>query len=155
MTQQNWKIFTGKQARTVKEEADSNHEPALVQRAETPRAANDPVERLINIDPPGWRQRRQQPFEADETTIELVNAALYLRRPLLVTGPPGTGKSSLAYAIADELKLAPILKWPINSRSTLTEGLYHYDAIARLRDANLEKPGDERRSEDIRRYLRL
>ena len=48
---------------------------------------------------------RATTFQATEKAIELVNAALYLRRPLLVTGKPGTGKSSLAYAVAHELRL--------------------------------------------------
>lgn len=67
-----------------------------------------------------------------------VNAALCLRRPLLVTGPPGVGKSTLAYAVARELRLGPVLHWPINSRSTLQSGLYEYDAVARVQDARLE-----------------
>ena len=67
--------------------------------------------------------------------LNLVNAALYLRRPLLITGKPGTGKTSIAYAIAHELNLGPVLVWPITARSTLREGLYQYDAIARLQDA--------------------
>ncbi len=69
----------------------------------------------------------------------MINAALYLRRPLLITGPPGTGKSSLVHAVAHELQLGSVLRWSINSRSTLVEGLYHYDALARLRDASLER----------------
>nr|WP_042186029.1 MoxR family ATPase [Kibdelosporangium sp. MJ126-NF4]CEL17036.1 MoxR-like ATPases [Kibdelosporangium sp. MJ126-NF4]CTQ91734.1 MoxR-like ATPases [Kibdelosporangium sp. MJ126-NF4] len=67
--------------------------------------------------------------------ISMVNAALYLRRPLLVTGRPGTGKSSLAYLIATELGLGPVLRWGITSRTTLTEGLYNYDAIGRVQAA--------------------
>ena len=68
----------------------------------------------------------------------MVNAALFLRRPLLVTGRPGTGKSTLAYSDRQvELKLGPVLRWPITSRSTLLEGLYRYDAIGRLREENL------------------
>ena len=55
-----------------------------------------------------------------------------------MTGPPGSGKSSLAYAVAEELELGDVLRWAINSRSKLAEGLYRYDAIARLRDASLE-----------------
>ena len=65
--------------------------------------------------------------------------AIYLHRPLLVTGKPGTGKSSLARAIASELKLGQVLHWPINTRSTLQEGLYYYDAIARLQDAQINQ----------------
>ncbi|MBD1848289.1 hypothetical protein H6F89_34065 [Cyanobacteria bacterium FACHB-63] len=75
--------------------------------------------------------------------IQAVNAALALRRPLLITGRPGSGKTSLAYAIAYELKLGPVLMWPITARSTLEAGLYRYDAIARLQDAQLLKQEPE------------
>ncbi|MFF3460491.1 AAA family ATPase [Streptomyces sp. NPDC002730] len=74
--------------------------------------------------------------------VQMVNAALFLRRPLLVTGKPGTGKSTLAYLIAEELGLGPVLRWPITSRSTLLEGLYRYDAIGRLREENLRRLRD-------------
>jgi len=66
--------------------------------------------------------------------IAAVNAALILRRPLLVTGPAGAGKSSLINSIARELQLGPILTWNITSRSTLREGLYDYDAFGRLQE---------------------
>ncbi|GAA4683444.1 MoxR family ATPase [Streptomyces youssoufiensis] len=70
--------------------------------------------------------------------LEIINAALYLRRPLLVTGSPGTGKSTLAHAVAYELGLGRVLRWPIVSRSTLVDdGLYRYDAIARLQDTQI------------------
>ncbi len=95
----------------------------------------------------------------------MVNAALYLRRPLLITGRPGTGKSSLAYAIAYELGLGEVLKWPINTRSTLQEGLYRYDAIARLRESERQKPqpdpnnsadqSPEKDKEDIGKFLQM
>lgn len=75
-----------------------------------------------------------------DKVLNAVNAALYLRRPLLVTGRPGSGKTSLAYAIAYELKLGPVLTWSITTRSTLKEGLYDYDAIARLQEAQLNHP---------------
>ncbi|WP_344259032.1 MoxR family ATPase [Streptomyces sodiiphilus] len=69
--------------------------------------------------------------------LELINAALYLRRPLLVTGSPGTGKSTLAHAVAYELGLGRVLRWPVVSRTTLGDGLYRYDALARLQDTQI------------------
>jgi hypothetical protein len=83
--------------------------------------------------------------------VDAVNAAIYLRRPLLVTGNPASGKTSLAYAIAQELKLGPVLNWPITARSTLVDGLYRYDAIARLQDAQLNKE----KSQNIGQYITL
>ncbi|MEU8889594.1 MoxR family ATPase [Streptomyces sp. NPDC048442] len=73
----------------------------------------------------------------DPTSLQLINAALYLRRPLLVTGDPGTGKSTLAHEIAYELGLGRVLQWPVVSRTELKGGLYSYDAIGRLQDAQL------------------
>ncbi|MGW3244417.1 AAA family ATPase [Streptomyces sp. NPDC001070] len=64
----------------------------------------------------------------------MVNTALLLRRPLLVSGRPGTGKSSLAYRISRELRLGRVLRWHITSRTTLQQGLYEYDAIGRIQD---------------------
>jgi MoxR-like ATPase len=84
--------------------------------------------------------------------VEMVNAALYLRRPLLITGKPGTGKSTLAHHVAYELKLGPVLDWPITTHSSLQDGLYRYDAIGRLQEANLARSGE---SPDIGRYIRL
>ncbi|WP_149549804.1 AAA family ATPase [Streptomyces marokkonensis] len=78
------------------------------------------------------RTHRAATYRATPQTVQLVNAALYLRRPLLVTGPPGTGKSSLVYAVARELRLGPVLRWNITSRSTLDDGLYQYDPLSRL-----------------------
>jgi MoxR-like ATPase len=86
-------------------------------------------------------QKRAETYRADDDTVTMVNAALYLRRPLLVTGKPGTGKSSLPYAVAYELNLGPVLRWTITSRSTLRDGLYSYDAIGRLQDVNLTRLG--------------
>ncbi|MGA4842209.1 AAA family ATPase [Streptomyces sp. G45] len=78
------------------------------------------------------RAHRARTYRATPECVQLVNAALYLRRPLLVTGPPGSGKSSLAYAVARELGLGPVLRWNITSRSTLHDGLYQYDPLSRL-----------------------
>ncbi|HEY0700566.1 MAG TPA: MoxR family ATPase [Micromonospora sp.] len=106
------------------------------------------------------RPDRGRYYQATDEVIELVNAALYLRRPLLVTGKPGTGKSSLAHSIAYELKLGPVLYWSITSRSNLREGLYEYDAIGRLQETNLHRPagGDatvDAAGTDIGRYIEL
>ncbi len=78
-----------------------------------------------------------------DRVIQAVNAALSLRRPLLITGKPGSGKTTLAYAVAHELQLGPVLMWPITARTTLEAGLYRYDAIARLQDAQLRKQQKE------------
>ncbi|MGK7907503.1 MAG: AAA family ATPase [Synechococcus sp.] len=82
--------------------------------------------------------------------IDAVNAAIHLRRPLLITGVPGSGKTSLAYAISYELQLGPVLVWPITAKSNLTDALYQYDAIARLQDAQLDKTreGDKSKKEE-------
>ncbi|BBC26648.1 AAA family ATPase [Pseudanabaena sp. ABRG5-3] len=89
----------------------------------------------------------------DTDLASIVNAALYLRRPLLITGKPGTGKTSLAYAVAYELQLGPVLLWPISTRSTLQEGLYRYDAIARLQE--VKDTSQEELAKDIGRYIQL
>jgi MoxR-like ATPase len=133
-----WKIFTGQGPR----EDDPN-----------------PISRLPA--PPPWRDftdpnrnaRRGQVFKPNKETIELVNAAMYLRRPLLVTGKPGTGKSSLARAVAEELHLK-LYEWPINTRTILQDGLYRYDALARLRDAQF-KPDMKNELHDIGQYITL
>jgi MoxR-like ATPase len=67
---------------------------------------------------------RATTYRSSPEEVEQVNAALYLRRPLLITGKPGTGKSTLAYSVAHELQLGRVLSWPITSRSTREEGLY-------------------------------
>ncbi|NEB12382.1 MoxR family ATPase [Streptomyces coelicoflavus] len=67
----------------------------------------------------------------DEESTDIVNAAVLLRRPLLVTGSPGMGKSTLAYLISRELHLGRVLEWNIVSRTTLRDGLYAHDALGR------------------------
>jgi MoxR-like ATPase len=61
----------------------------------------------------------------------MVNAAICLSRPLIVTGRPGSGKSALADLIARELSLGRVLRWAITSRTTLQQGLYQYDVFGR------------------------
>jgi MoxR-like ATPase len=104
---------------------------------------------------PPWRRFDEQSrsdrgakHRASVEEIVAVNAAMYLRRPLLVTGRPGTGKTSLAYAVREELELDEVLLWPITSRTTLQQGLYQYDAIARLQDASLVQSAASARPAD-------
>jgi MoxR-like ATPase len=78
-----------------------------------------------------------------------VNAAVALRRPLLVKGEPGTGKTVLAHQIAAAAN-APLIEWNIKSTTKAQQGLYEYDAVARLRDGQL---GDER-VHDIANYIK-
>ena len=78
-----------------------------------------------------------------------VNAAVTLRRPLLVKGEPGTGKTVLAHEIAKAIG-APLIEWNVKSTTKAQQGLYEYDAVARLRDGQL---GDER-VHDIRNYIK-
>lgn len=78
-----------------------------------------------------------------------VNAAVTLERPLLVKGEPGTGKTVLAIEVAKALG-APLIEWHIKSTTKAHQGLYEYDAVARLRDGQL---GDER-ARDVRNYIK-
>ncbi|MCY1671591.1 MoxR family ATPase [Novosphingobium sp. SL115] len=78
-----------------------------------------------------------------------VNAAVLLRRPLLVKGEPGTGKTVLAHEIAKAVG-APLIEWNVKSTTKAQQGLYEYDAVARLRDGQL---GDER-VHDIGNYIK-
>ena len=78
-----------------------------------------------------------------------VNAAVLLRRPLLVKGEPGTGKTVLAQEIARALN-APLIEWNVKSTTKAHQGLYEYDAVARLRDGQLGDP----RVHEIGNYIR-
>lgn len=95
-------------------------------------------------------------YISSRSEAEIVTAALMLRRPILVTGFPGMGKSNLAYAVAQQLGLGSVLRWNVTSRSTLKDALYSYDVIARLHDASFKvkslDPGSEQqpvRTDDL------
>ncbi len=77
-----------------------------------------------------------------------VNAAVTLQRPILIKGEPGTGKTQLALEVASSLGL-PLYEWHIKSTTKAQQGLYEYDAVARLRDSQL---GDDR-VHDIANYI--
>ena len=88
-------------------------------------------------------------YIATEDLKVAVNAAVTLRRPLLVKGEPGTGKTVLAHEIAKAVD-APLIEWNVKSTTKAQQGLYEYDAVARLRDGQL---GDER-VHDIANYIK-
>jgi MoxR-like ATPase len=109
---------------------------------------------------PPWRDRnssRGEKFKPDDSAIKLVNTAFYLRRPLLIEGKPGVGKTSLAYHVANQLGLGKVLRWSITTKTKLEDGLYSYDAIARLQDASLSRSKDYSSSDttNIGKYLCL
>jgi len=87
-------------------------------------------------------------YVATEELMAAVNAAITLGRPLLIKGEPGTGKTLLAAEIARSLE-RPLLEWHIKSTTKAQQGLYEYDAVARLRDSQLGDP----RVADIRNYI--
>ena len=88
-------------------------------------------------------------YVATDDLMVAVNAAVTLRRPLLVKGEPGTGKTVLAHEIAKAMG-APLIEWHVKSTTKAHQGLYEYDAVARLRDGQL---GDAR-VHDISNYIR-
>jgi MoxR-like ATPase len=89
-----------------------------------------------------------QNYVATDDLMLAVNAASTLKRPLLVKGEPGTGKTMLAEEVAQALGM-PLLEWHIKSTTKAQQGLYEYDAVSRLRDSQL---GDER-VKDIHNYI--
>lgn len=88
-------------------------------------------------------------YVATEDLRMAVNAAIVLERPLLIKGEPGTGKTVLAEEIAKSLD-APLLEWNVKSTTKAQQGLYEYDAVARLRDSQF---GDDKVN-DISNYIR-
>ena len=87
-------------------------------------------------------------YVATEDLRVAVNAAIALERPLLVKGEPGTGKTILAHEIAKALGKS-LITWHIKSTTKAQQGLYEYDAVARLRDSQLGDP----KVQDIRNYI--
>ncbi len=87
-------------------------------------------------------------YIATEDLMMAVNAAVTLERPILIKGEPGTGKTQLAVEVATALD-RPLFEWHIKSTTKAQQGLYEYDAVARLRDSQL---GDDR-VHDISNYI--
>ena len=93
-----------------------------------------------------------QNYVATQDLMLAVNAAITLKRPLLVKGEPGTGKTMLAEEVAQALDM-PLLQWHIKSTTKAQQGLYEYDAVSRLRDSQLNTTDSAERVKDIRNYI--
>jgi len=87
-------------------------------------------------------------YVATDDLMTAVNAAVTLERPILIKGEPGTGKTQLAVEVSNSLGM-PLFEWHIKSTTKAQQGLYEYDAVARLRDSQL---GDDR-VHDIANYI--
>jgi len=156
----------------------SNQTSAQIYRDQFIGHEADPSPLALAFDPPPWRKFAPKPAETniagvqprsmepdqaakgrnylpDAEEAQLVNAALVLRRPLLITGQAGIGKTTLAYSVAWQLGLGNVLRWGVTSRSTLKEALYHYDALARLHDASLRREGAPGAELDFGDYFTL
>ncbi|MDI3417129.1 AAA family ATPase [Streptomyces luteolus] len=133
-----WLIFQGTGEPARNRIADLPEAPHWRRFDGTPPPEDE--DRAPEIDHSSLRRLGDNPILRiqEERTLQLINAALYLRRPLLVTGAPGAGKSTLAHAVAHELGLGRVLQWPVVSRTELKDGLYAYDAIGRLQDTQLD-----------------
>jgi MoxR-like ATPase len=81
-----------------------------------------------------------------------VNAAATLKRPLLIKGEPGTGKTMLAEEVAQALNM-PLMQWHIKSTTKAQQGLYEYDAVSRLRDSQLAGAEGSEKVKDISNYI--
>jgi MoxR-like ATPase len=93
-----------------------------------------------------------QNYVATQDLMLAVNAAITLKRPLLVKGEPGTGKTMLAEEVAQSLGM-PLLQWHIKSTTKAQQGLYEYDAVSRLRDSQLSTVDGGEKVKDIHNYI--
>jgi MoxR-like ATPase len=82
--------------------------------------------------------KHPEPYVVSPELKKAVNLSIYLRRPLLLEGDAGCGKTRLASAVAYELGL-PLYRWDIRSTTKAQDGLYEYDAILRLHDVQTQK----------------
>jgi MoxR-like ATPase len=98
------------------------------------------------------RFQGSEQYVATPDLMLAVNAAITLKRPLLVKGEPGTGKTMLAEEVAQSLGL-PLLQWHVKSTTKAQQGLYEYDAVSRLRDSQLQDAESAAKVRDIRNYI--
>ena len=100
--------------------------------------------------------KEPEPYIVNDRRKMAVNLAIALKRPLLLEGDPGCGKTCLAKAVAFELGL-PFFRWNVQSISKAQDGQYVYDALRRLHDVQLQKSGglSQRDPSDPRNYCEL
>ena len=111
---------------------------------------------LETYEAPPWRVKSDsdgRDYDPTDDEKMVVNLALHLRRPILLGGDPGVGKSSLAKSVAYELTKSKVLHWQITTHSVLKDGLYEYDAVARLQD--VKESNDTTKSKSIGDFLTL
>jgi len=91
-------------------------------------------------------------YVATQDLMLAVNAAITLKRPLLVKGEPGTGKTMLAEEVSAALGM-PLLQWHIKSTTKAQQGLYEYDAVSRLRDSQMTDIDGADKVKNIENYI--
>ncbi len=91
---------------------------------------------------------KSENYISDSGLTDAVNVALAIGQPLLITGEPGTGKTCLAASIAWQLGL-DLLTFHTKTTSTATDLFYHYDALRRFQDREIEKNQEKKIEEYI------
>ena len=91
-------------------------------------------------------------YVATQDLMLAINASITLKRPLLVKGEPGTGKTMLAEEVGQALGV-PLLQWHVKSTTKAQQGLYEYDAVSRLRDSQLRDVDGSEKVNDIHNYI--